>query len=382
MTTPRGADEPERNSSPQRRSGEPTPTADDLSRQIRKQELDFTTIFEVATQINAHVLDDRHIESYLKFLTHYITTLTRGQFGLRKAFLFVQMDLDHTKIDMIPTSPKEAESAVLDADGDFGRWLQRQAAPFALDEAYPRSPAMPEADLLRRLGIVVAVPLLVTGSQYGSSLKGLLGVGPKLVGGPFTSSELRLFGLLANMAAVAIHNAQLHRKSIVDHLTQLYSRGHFDLHLATELSRAERYTLKNPESRRYVTLIMVDIDHFKSFNDTHGHLAGDRILRSVARGLQRAVRRSDIVARYGGEEFVLIAVETNKQEGSILAERLRKVVAQSTVTIDGVPRHVTASFGVANYPDDARTPQELIALADAALYRAKNAGRNRICLNE
>jgi diguanylate cyclase (GGDEF)-like protein len=367
---------------PARRAGDAVPTLDDLARQIRKQELDFTTILEVATQINAHVLDERHIESYLQFLSHYITTLTRGQFGLRKAFLFIQPDLDHPKIVRIPQPKEESERVALEVESDFGHWLGRQAGPFPLDDTFPRHPVMPEADVLRRLGVVVGAPLLVTGSQFGSSLKGLIGVGPKLVGGPFSPSEFRLLGLLANMAAVAVHNAQLHRKSIIDHLTQLYSRGHFDLHLSNEISRADRYAEKNPDSRRCVTLIMVDIDHFKSFNDAHGHLAGDRVLRAVARNLLRAVRRSDIVARYGGEEFVLIAVETNKQEGSALAERLRRIVSEASVTLDGTPRHVTASFGVATYPVDARTPQELIARADNAMYRAKKSGRNRVCLAE
>jgi diguanylate cyclase (GGDEF)-like protein len=184
------------------------------------------------------------------------------------------------------------------------------------------------------------------------------------------------------MAAVAVHNAQLHRKSIVDHLTQLYSRGHFDLHLAAELARAERYGRKDLEPRRFITLIMMDIDHFKSFNDAHGHQAGDRVLRSVARSIQRAVRKSDVVARYGGEEFVLIAVETGKTDGTILAERLRKQVAQTTITVDGTPRHVTASFGVATFPEDGRSAQALIARADSALYTAKTGGRDRVCIAE
>jgi diguanylate cyclase (GGDEF)-like protein len=165
----------------------------------------------------------------------------------------------------------------------------------------------------------------------------------------------------------------------VDDLTQLYSRGHFDLHLSAEISRSERYGKREGASRP-VTLILMDIDHFKLFNDAHGHPAGDRVLRSVARAMQRAVRKSDVVARYGGEEFALIAVETDKTEAGLLADRLRRQVAQAPVELDGVSRSVTASFGVATYPEDGRTPQELIARADGALYKAKAAGRNRVTL--
>jgi diguanylate cyclase (GGDEF)-like protein len=358
----------------------PGVTVEELTRQIRKQEFDFTTIFEVATQINAHVLDDRHIESYLKFLAHYLTTLARGQFGLTKAYLHLQPDLDVMKITLAPLHRGDAGPMPIEAEGEFGRLLQKQGGPFRLEEVAFAAGAPPEAAALRKLGVVLCVPLLMAGVQIGTSLKGLLTLGPKLLGGAYTPSELRLLGLLANMAAVAVHNAQLHRKSIVDHLTQLYSRGHFDLHLAAEISRAERYGRKELEPRRFVTLILMDIDHFKSFNDAHGHPVGDRVLRAVARSVQKAVRKSDVVARYGGEEFVLIAVETSKEDGAVFAERLRKQVAQTTIMVEGTPKHVTASFGVATYPIDARSASELVAKADGALYRAKGSGRNRICV--
>gem|GEM_PF-1580704 len=380
MTTMR--ERPEPPSHPAPRSRRPAagcaPDADDLARRLRKQEYDFTTIFEVATQINAHVLDDRHIDSYLKFLAHYLTTLARGQFGLGKAYLYLQKDLDAPRIVLARDHKEAPGPMVIDAGSDFAKRLIQTAAPIPLD-----GPAVgldtPEADALRKLGATMAVPLVMASAPIGANLKGLLALGPKLLREPFSPSEIRLLGLLANMAAVAVHNAQLHRKSIIDHLTQVYSRGHFDLHLASELARAERYGRKELEPRRQVTLIMMDIDHFKSFNDAHGHPAGDKALRAVARAVQRAVRKSDILARYGGEEFVLIAVETGKEDGVLLAERLRREVSETTIMVQGTARHVTASFGVATFPDDGRTPQELVTRADAALYEAKEGGRNRIC---
>ncbi len=380
MATTRERNNPSSPAVPRAGRSPSPPTADDLLRRLRKQEFDFTTIFEVATQINAHVLDDRHIESYLKFLAHYLTTLARGQFGLTKAYLFLQKDMDTGRIVLPAGHTDDPGPLAIDAGSAFGKRLLKEGAPFLLDTPAEGDPAAPDMSLLRKMGVVLAVPLVMAGGQLGSSLKGLLALGPKLLKTDFLAEEIRLLGLLANMAAVSVHNAQLHRKSIVDHLTQLYSRGHFDLHLAAELHRAERYGRKDLEPRRFVTLIMMDIDHFKSFNDAHGHQAGDRVLRLVARTAQRTVRKSDIVARYGGEEFVFIAVETGKKDGAVLAERLRHRIAQASLTVDGVPRRVTASFGVATYPVDGRTPQELIAQADAALYQAKSSGRNRICL--
>ena len=124
---------------------------------------------------------------------------------------------------------------------------------------------------------------------------------------------------------------------------------------------------------------MLDVDHFKSVNDTHGHDVGDAVLVKVAEKLQDACRTVDYVGRYGGEEFVLIMVETQKDEAVLGADRLRETIANEPI-IDGHP--ITASFGVATYPEDGDTVEQLIKTADTALYRAKEAGRNRVATSK
>ena len=138
-----------------------------------------------------------------------------------------------------------------------------------------------------------------------------------------------------------------------------------------EVKRAQRYDLA-------LSLIMIDLDHFKEFNDTYGHLEGDGLLRKIAQILKSSLRETDLVARYGGEEFSVILPETDKEGASIAAERVRKTISEQT--FGEVGAKMTISLGVASYPDDACLRADLIRQADEALYRAKREGRNRTCL--
>jgi GAF domain-containing protein len=202
-----------RRSPPSRRAGDPPLPTDvgQLQRLIRKQSHDFGTILEVATQINARVLDDRQIETYLQFLSNYLTTLARGQFGVSKAYLFRQPDLDAERLVLPAGREDGAAPLTFELGGAFGRLIQKHRAPFRLEDAAAGPEPPPELEVLRELGVHLCVPLVSSSPTFGADLKGLLGLGPKLVAAPFTPSEIRFIGLLANMAAVAIHNAQLHR---------------------------------------------------------------------------------------------------------------------------------------------------------------------------
>jgi two-component system cell cycle response regulator len=131
-----------------------------------------------------------------------------------------------------------------------------------------------------------------------------------------------------------------------------------------------------------VTLLMIDIDHFKRINDTYGHLVGDEVLREVAKTLQREARTVDIVARYGGEEFCVILPETTAEGALAFGERVRARIASQPAVSDKDFRglHISVSVGVATIPNErVSSPEDLIALADEALYRAKEQGRNRVC---
>lgn len=162
-------------------------------------------------------------------------------------------------------------------------------------------------------------------------------------------------------------NVKLEALATLDGLTGLKNRRTFQERLADEVHRAQRYQIA-------LSLLILDVDHFKQFNDTFGHPAGDEVLKSVAKLLRLAVRDTDFVARYGGEEFVVLMPYTDKDAAMKLAERLRGAIA----TAPWPKRAVTASFGVASLAGDCATETELLSQADKALYHSKRAGRNRV----
>ena len=163
--------------------------------------------------------------------------------------------------------------------------------------------------------------------------------------------------------------------AIRDGLTGLYNHGYLLDALAGEVARAVRYD-------RHLSVIFLDVDHFKQFNDQFGHQRGDMVLRQVSQILKDEIRKTDIAARYGGEEFVLILPETSKQDAFVVAEKVRKAVQESIANdvADEGPTTVTISAGVASYMEDGTDATELIAKADAAVYTAKNDGRNAVRL--
>src|SRR3989338_2676496 len=197
--------------------------------------------------------------------------------------------------------------------------------------------------------------------------------GPKF----FERGDLSLFMAVAEQVALALENARLYKETkmmaITDGLTGLYNHRYFVGRLKDEIKRAERY-------ERPLSLIIMDIDYFKHYNDTHGHQAGDEILRMLAELITKTIRTSDIAARYGGEEFVIISSETSKERVVQMAERVKKAIEDypfpKKETQPGGT--LTVSFGVATFKVDATIADELIKKADSALYKAKESGRNRV----
>jgi len=266
-------------------------------------------------------------------------------------------------------------TAVDGVDADGGRALQESdgvAATFGSLDGLADAVAEAEAAALaagkphtiaRDAGTVLAHPL------SGGA------VSVWRTGRPFTEAEQSMFHWLAGQAAVSLDNVTLHetvqRQAVTDELTGLYNHRRFQEGLSTEVERTRRFG-------EGLGLVMLDIDNFKSVNDTYGHQIGDRVLAEVARVLQECSREIDEPARYGGEELAVVLPGTDLEGAYNLAERVRAgIEALEIQHHGGGTLRVTASFGAAALPESADDPSSLIAAADTALYTAKRSGKNR-----
>ena len=249
-------------------------------------------------------------------------------------------------------------------------WLKRQNGPVAIPKT-AAEPALKGLPLPAGVRGLASFPLMIQEQAIGWVVVFDLGEG-RLEARDF--SNLRI---LCSQIAIGLEKAALYDKvqrlSITDGLTGLTVHRHFQARLDEELKRAERF--KEP-----ITLVMLDIDHFKRFNDSYGHLTGDAVLRAVAAVLKQQVGPSELVARYGGEEFAMILPRLDKETAAQRAEAVRRAIKGISVDHNGQALTVTVSSGVACFPDDAMTKKGLIELADQALYQSKKNGRDRVTL--
>ncbi|HMJ49857.1 MAG TPA: sensor domain-containing diguanylate cyclase, partial [Burkholderiales bacterium] len=188
----------------------------------------------------------------------------------------------------------------------------------------------------------------------------------------------QLAAIFADQVALAVTNLRLRetlrQQSIHDPLTGLHNRRYLQEVMQRELARTER-------KKSVLAVIILDVDHFKHFNDTHGHEAGDAVLRNLAQLIERQIRGSDIACRYGGEEFILVLPEASLSIARQRCELLREAALGMRLTLNGQTLGpVSISLGLALFPQHGNTPEQLIQAADVALYRAKQAGRNRMMI--
>jgi diguanylate cyclase (GGDEF)-like protein len=212
-----------------------------------------------------------------------------------------------------------------------------------------------------------AVPVAQGGEPFGFLLVGATGEGV------MTEGQVQIAAAIAGQGMTAYENARLFSQvrmmATLDGLTGLFNRNHF-------FGEAER---QMSADRRHVAAIMVDIDHFKRINDTYGHPVGDEVIRTVARRLRENVAEGDVLGRYGGEEFAVVTAQSSMPAAE-LAERLHRAVSGRPVQTEAGALPVTISVGVAGPGDGDRDLRQLLARADAALYQAKQTGRDRVCV--
>ncbi len=266
----------------------------------------------------------------------------------------------------------EARGGARRADlGGLGAAQRRGGVP-PRPRRRPREPACRSSSSTRVRAApesLLAVPLRARNRTLGA----LVLTGPP---GAFDASARRVLEILANQAAATISlikdREQQRQLAVRDGLTGLYNRRAFNELFSAAIANEDRREVGR------LGLVLLDIDHFKKLNDTYGHPAGDAALRSLARLLVQHLRKGDQAARYGGEEFVVILPGSDHERSMLAAERLRQALAKHRFVHDGSRIPLTASLGVAVWPDDGREPEALLAAADRGLYAAKQAGRNRV----
>lgn len=219
---------------------------------------------------------------------------------------------------------------------------------------------------------VKGTPLIAVPISAQRAVVGVLRVGGQAA---YTRDDLRLLESLASLASLAMDNCvlfhQVQQSALRDNLTGLITHKAFQDQFEASILEASRYHQK-------LSIIVADIDHFKSINDTYGHQAGDQVLQGFAHVMDRNVRPVDIIARTGGEEFCILLLQTDHREAAQIAEQIRQDLMQQFFYVGSKSIAITGSFGVATFPDEATSGQQLMREADQRLYKAKSSGRNNV----
>lgn len=273
---------------------------------------------------------------------------------------------DHLKKSQLNKTVRAIKIPITEDSGVIALTVM-ESLPFVIntEEAMQRA----KNDLISPLNLehFVTVPLKARDRAIGVIL-----ADNRFTKKPITNDDIRMLTTFANQAGLAIENSRLYERAIVlsnsDSLTGLWHHGYFQYLLGEEIKFASM-------KKQPFTILMIDIDDFKKFNDTHGHQSGDALLKNISNIFRETSRRIDIIARYGGEEFSIILPNTQKKEALVLAERLRKYVEENE-NVKGI----TVSIGLASYPEDGEEKEILISKADKALYEAKRSGKNKVCV--
>jgi diguanylate cyclase (GGDEF)-like protein len=254
----------------------------------------------------------------------------------------------------------------LNPEEAFNAWVTSQGKPLLIGDAandFRFQNYTPEAQVRS----LVAAPLMA-----GHEIMGLIRM-ESCFPGAFRQEDARLLSNFCDLGIVALEHVALYRQTIelaiTDGLTGLYVQRYYKERVRDEVFRALEHKLP-------LCLMMIDVDHFKKYNDTYGHLVGDKVLKAVARILKETVRTVDLVARYGGEEFSVLLLKTPWGGAKTVAERIRQRVADQEVVAGQTVTHITVSIGVSELSPQFKDVEGFIDTADQALYRAKGDGRN------
>lgn len=316
-----------------------------------------------------------------KYLIDAILNICLAQLQTLHAAMYLEPEIDLGLFKLEPQSIKGFELSVeeqnyeIKIDSPLIHYFEEKPKAVTMDQILLMDSlkSIPDITYLRKMGAEILVPLNAKGK-----VNGLLVLGDKMTSEEFLEDEKEFMTTLANLAGIAVDNARLYELATVDMMTGLKIHHYFQTKLKEEMDRCRKKGTK-------LCLLFTDVDHFKRFNDTYGHQAGDVVLIEVAKQVINAAQRHHIPARYGGEEFCLVMPGATEEEAMVKGEEIRKAVESMVVKNpnDGTDLKVTLSVGVSSFRTTDRNNKDLIERADKALYQAKHSGRNRtICYKD
>ena len=346
-------------------TGSPATTSATLS-----TTLDISTVMQVSRIISSEIMLDRLLQK--------IMHLSIANAGAQRGYLILNTD-DELTIEASENADKN-ESQVMqsmalkdcpDICHAIVNYVHHSGKDVVLGNALHEGPFTDDPYIMRtKCKSILCTPIMSKGT-----LSAILYMENNLSVDAFTPQRMDILRSFSAQAAISIENARLFELATTDGMTKLYVHRYFQLLLDKEMKRSSRHNKK-------FSLIMMDIDNFKAFNDTYGHQLGDKVLKDVAHAVKKNTRADDVTARYGGEEFIVILPETDVQQAMITAEKIRASVAELEIPHESQKLHVTISLGVSTYPEHAGEKEALIHAADTALYTSKHRGKNCVSLFE
>lgn len=303
-------------------------------------------------------------------ITRHMIRKAKEIIGPEGRLLIFLVDTQRQALRLVTSA---GEAPILTKTGDaFDRWILRNRKSLMIEDIN-KDFRFAASDVEEAKGIfrcLIAVPLLVE-----EKMMGLFRM-DDVRENAYTQDDLRLLDIIANLGAVVIQNALLYSRTqdlaVKDGLTGLAIRRYF-------LERFQEEITRSAMRKGSLAILMLDIDNFKDYNDKYGHAVGDLVLKHLASTIGSKTKEGDIVARYGGEEIVVLLCGRNKKEAAAEAEQIRRLVKNEPLTLRRHTANITVSIGLASYPEDAAHGEELLKIADERLYKAKAAGRDKVC---